>query len=349
MINRELMQLMEDMLIQDELYRPSNFWENAAVKLAEEFNNSGIDKFRSLKGPLSFFVPTYGSPGNAIPLELRSQIEKLADSDKVVTKTKLTIDHYLSGELNALGDYRVLLASDNQEMLPYLHTFSESQYGEPIEHFEFNQRKFSRSSLNYLLGLVFLKKHLIGPVPKVVMEIGGGFGSLGEILYHSGINGFKYIDIDIPPTLFAAQSYLSQLVGTGEILTYDNSKKMDRLEISSFPSMTTLPAWEIERVKGEIDLFVNFISFQEMEPDIVTNYLSHVKRLGAKWLLLRNMREGKQKKQPNKPGVETPILSGDYVNILEGFNYGLVARNVEPFGYKTLDNFNSELLLFKAL
>ena len=82
-----------------------------------------------------------------------------------------------------------------------------------------------------------------------------------------------------------------------------------------------------------------------MEPEIVSNYLRNVSRLEAKWILLRNMREGKQIQKEGHVGVKTPIRSDDYVSMLD--NYNLVARNVHPFGYETVDGFHSELQLFK--
>jgi hypothetical protein len=107
-----------------------------------------------------------------------------------------------------------------------------------------------------------------------------------------------------------------------------------------------LCAWQLEKLRGQVDLFVNFISFQEMEPHIVRNYLSHVARLGTRWVLLRNMREGKQKRSAgHHVGVDTPILGDDYLAMLPG--YELVARNVLPFGYRTVDGFHSELLLLR--
>jgi hypothetical protein len=107
-----------------------------------------------------------------------------------------------------------------------------------------------------------------------------------------------------------------------------------------------LCAWQIEKLRGSVDLFVNFISFQEMEPRIVGNYLSQVARLGARWVLLRNMREGKQKRvQMHLPGVETPILGEDYLDMLP--SYELVERNVHPFGFRTVDGYHSELLLLR--
>jgi hypothetical protein len=105
------------------------------------------------------------------------------------------------------------------------------------------------------------------------------------------------------------------------------------------------PSWEIERLRGKIDLFVNFISFQEMEPDIVKNYLNIVSSLEPDVILLRNMKEGKQKATKATVGVISPIMSKDYGKFLP--HYELVSSNIIPFGYTTMDDFNSELLLFK--
>ena len=54
--------------------------------------------------------------------------------------------------------------------------------------------------------------------------------------------------------------------------------------------ITCLSSWQIEKLLGKIDIFVNFISFQEMEPKVVRNYINHVIRLSPKFILLRNLR-----------------------------------------------------------
>jgi hypothetical protein len=126
-----------------------------------------------------------------------------------------------------------------------------------------------------------------------------------------------------------------------------DSQSVAELLIEELPPASVLCAWQIEIVRGRVDLFVNFISFQEMEPPIVQNYLAHVSRLNARWVLLRNLREGKQKRgHPDHwVGVETPILGDDYLDMLP--EYELVERNVHPFGYRTVDGFHSELLLLR--
>nr|VFJ67812.1 MAG: hypothetical protein BECKDK2373B_GA0170837_11991 [Candidatus Kentron sp. DK] len=76
------------------------------------------------------------------------------------------------------------------------------------------------------------------------------------------------------------------------------------------------------------------------------NYLAHVTRLGAEWILLRNIREGKQvRKENDDVGVDIPILSEDYLAMLS--EYELVERNVLPFGYQTVDGYHSEILLMR--
>jgi putative sugar O-methyltransferase len=296
---------------------------------------------------LCFFAPTYGSPGNGFTVQQSADLSAgFRGEYPHAAKQQMALEKFLNGEMNAVSDYRVLLAADNPERLPYLHRFTESVVGEPVEHFEFDGRTFSRSSLNYLLGLALLKKHLQDDVPKTVLEVGGGFGSLGEVLAHSGIEGVRYIDIDIPPTSFVAQYYLTEVLGRDNVTGYVETRDLPAIEIDKLPKASVLGAWQIEKLQGRIDLFVNFISFQEMEPHIVENYLKQVVRLGARWILLRNMREGKQiKRGEDSVGVETPIRSEDYLAMLPG--YELLQRNVFPYGYKTVDGYHSELLLLR--
>ncbi len=342
----ELTRAREDMLAQNELYRPTAFWDKASSQIVTELCTYGIECFRSLPTALGFFVPTYGTPGGGFTEEqAKGLLGKLQNESPEEIKPQLALNQFLRGHPWALADYRVLQAADDPSRLPYLHTFSESKVGQPVEQFKFDGRYFSRSSLNYLLGLAMLKKHLGGEVPRTVLEIGGGFGTLGEVLSYASITDLHYIDIDIPPTSFVAQYYLGEIFGKDSVATYVQTTDKETIEIDMLPTASVLCSWQIEKLQGQVDLFVNFISFQEMEPHIVKNYLSHVTRLGIRWVLLRNMKEGKNIRKNDGVGVVTPILGDDYLSMLP--EYELVERNVIPFGYQTVDGFNSELLLLK--
>ncbi len=342
----ELSAAQHDLQAQDALFRPTSFWEQASLRIADELRAEGMENFRRLPTPLSYFVPTYGPPTLGLS---REQVERLStvlgDEYPTGKKAQLALHAYLSGHLNALSDYRVLLAADDASRLPHLHHFSESVAGNPVEQFEFDGRRFSRSTLNYLLGLSLLKKHIGTDSIRTVLEIGGGFGTLGEILAQSDIPDARYIDIDIPPTQFVAERYLAEVLGESQVASYSSTAAHESIAIDTLPMASVLCSWQIERLQGQVDLFVNFISFQEMEPPVVDNYLKHIKRLGARWILLRNMREGKQKKTAHNGGVEVPIKRDDYLSMLS--DYELIEANVHPFGYQTVDGFHSELLLLK--
>jgi putative sugar O-methyltransferase len=294
---QQLAHARADMRKQSEFYQPTVFWDEASSRIADELIAHGFERFRALPSALSFFVPTYGTPGSSYT---REQVEGLrhwfSETHPQASKPAIGLERFITGESSAHADYRVLLAADDVSLLPRLHTFTESAVGGPVEHFEFDGRKFSRSSLNYLLGLALLKKHIGNNSLRTVMEIGAGFGVLGEILASSAIEGSRYIDIDIPPTSCVAEYYLSEVLGAENVATYSQTCDRAEIEIASLPQASVLCSWQIEQLRGEVDLFVNFISFQEMEPHIVANYLSHVTRLKASWILLRNLREGKQKR-----------------------------------------------------
>jgi putative sugar O-methyltransferase len=344
----ELTLAQEDMRAQSELYRPSIFWDEASSRIGAELRSCGIERLRSLPSANDFFAPTYGVPGSSLTREQSDGLLAwLRQRYPDARKSHLALAQFLTGTLWALSDYRVLLAADDPRRLPHLHTFSESAFGAPVEQFEFEGRRFSRSSLNYLLGLALLKRHLDGDVPRTVLEIGGGFGTLGEVLSRGGIDGLRYIDIDIPPMNFLAQQYLASVLGKANVATYAQTRDRASIDIRSLPMISTLCSWQIERLHGKLDLFVNFISFQEMEPNIVRNYLAHVARLGPRWILLRNIREGMiVRGEQGGLGVRTPIVSDDYPAMLPG--YELTGRNVLPFGFRTVDDFHSELLLLQC-
>jgi putative sugar O-methyltransferase len=334
------------MKAQKPIYQPTAFWAAASERIAQELTGEGLAQFRRIPTITSYFVPKYSGPASGLSHAQADLLTKtLHESHPQSSKAHQAWQHYVSGQQAALADYRVLLSGDRTHQLPHLQHFSESEVGQPIEQFVWNGQRYSRSSLNYLLGLCFLKAHLGADIPRTVLEIGGGFGTLGEIWAQSNIPGWKYIDIDIPPTQFVADQYLKAVLGRDQVTGFDDVPEAQDISIGQLRPASVLCSWQIEQLQGEVDLFVNFISFQEMEPDVVANYLHHVDRLQSRWVLLRNMREGKQIQKDGHVGVKTPIRSDDYVHMLP--NYQLVARNVHPFGYETVDGFHSELQLFK--
>jgi len=336
--------LINDLSKQKKIYRPTVFWADLVTKFFQIFKNGKLEKFRKNELALNFFVPTY----NYYREKNINKIISLINKGKFDKRIKFFFKSHISGEKDALSDYRVFKASDDAKKLPYYHNFSEKKIGNPIEFFKFDGKNYTRSSLNYLLGLSFLKKITKNFVPKTVLEIGGGFGILGSILHSSGIKKIKYINIDLPPMSLFTEYYLSSCHGSSNVSGYQNTKKMQKIYINKLKKFSALNSWQIEKLFGKVDLFVNFVSFQEMEPEVLANYAKIISKLRPKFILLRNLKEGKQlKKDIKSVGVKKQIKFKNYLNIWKKFNYNLVAKNVIPFGYKTWDNYNSEILIFK--
>lgn len=341
--------IINDMCDVDSCYKPSHFWQTGSSLIQQDLDNMGIESFRSFPSALGYFVPSYRFAGWINQKEKYDDFSGLSKSFlQGDVKALLTVESFLSGQVAAEADYRVYAAS-NTNVAPHTITFSESEFGQPAEQFEFEGKRYSRSSLNYLLGLNFLKLQLGEVEVKTVLEIGGGFGSLGEILLSDPRNGSFYINVDIPPTCIFSSYYLKQTFGEEKVGDYADLKSVSDHSIDAlrqqFRAIVICP-WTLPELTGQVDLFVNFISFQEMEPDIVENYLNEVDRLKSKYVLLRNLREGKQvATNPGDVGVKTPIFGSDYDKYLP--NYEITATNVLPFGYKTIDGFHSELRLYR--
>ena len=339
--------MLADMAQQSPQFQPTPFWRDAAARIGAELAEGGYENFRRLAGPRDFFVPSYGSPGNGLSREdVRSLEATLLQGCEPGSKKHATLMAMLDGRAWALADLRVFLAGDRPEIAPDLGRISESRIGNPPDAFEVDGRCYSRSMLNYLHGLVFLKQQLgAGTMQglRSVLEIGGGYGTLGEILHQSG-GDYRYVDVDIPPTSAVASYYLSRQHGL-DLIDYRATRALERIEVPAPGRQMVLCPWQLPLLHGPVDLLWNYISFQEMEPAVVRFYLDQAARLGARYVLLRNLREGKQKRKAGAlAGVDEPILGADYDGFLPG--YKLLATNVHPFGHRTVDGFHSELRLY---
>ena len=330
---------------QKEIYKATTFWETAIEPILRDISKHGVENFRQWNSALTYFVPTYGFPGNSLPQDTYLKIKELV-SEAATSKQKNTITNFVDGRNQALSDFRVAKAILQKNAPEIFLNYSESSVGNPIEQFTFEGRKYSRSSLNYLLGLAALSQYEDLTNINKVLEIGGGFGSLGEILFTSN-DDLKYCNLDIPPTCVAAEYFLDQVVQKKCVRNFDS--KASKVDFNQDDwSVSVLPNWNIENICGDIDLFVNYISFQEMEPNVVENYLDHVARLNPKWILIRHIREGKEKKTSTNPiGVNNPVMPEDYERYLTG--YQTVLQDCTLFGYETPDFFHSDVLILKRL
>lgn len=253
--NRLLETMLGDLSSAPAQYRPTNFWSSVLNQVTDVIKQYGIESFRD-ESAITCFVPHY------------------TDQEK---------QYFIS----AIEDYRIFLAADPNTR-PDLRHISESTEGNPTQHYVFDGKNYSRSMLNYLKGLAFLKKTVGTSSIRRVLEIGGGYGTLGEIFLKSDYDNSVYIDVDIPPAAYVATRYLQKVFGENSILDYSQTRHLDVIDLSQIEQNhrgAVLMPWQIPAVRGEVDLFVNFFSFQEMEPDVVENYARFVDSCKPAYLL----------------------------------------------------------------
>lgn len=334
--------MLADMERADELFRPTNFWQTGLTRILDDLDERGFDDFRSHESARVFYVPLYGRNWAVRPFR---KVDPVVSSTRRLPGSLRAAMEYFAGKNRARAEYRIFRAAIDDRP-PLLADLSESNVGAPAEQFELEGRRYSRSFLNYLRGLALLKKHADLSVLRHALEIGGGYGTLGEILQKAA-PGTTYVDVDIPPVAAVATYYLSQVFGEDRVLAYDESRELAEIDLDRLPGKKTIAVlcpWQLPRLKGGADLFVNMISFQEMEPHVVSNYVRLVSPLTRRWVLLRNSRHGKTvARGPGELGVVRPVTTDMLKD--EFADFGLLARDAATFGEVSVEaGFESEVL-----
>lgn len=311
-----------------ELYKPTNFWQTGLEQVVADLREHGFTEFRRHPSATFFYAPRYGPV--ARPAVAISRLAGLAGANGKLLKDRLDQVPV------ARGHHACVRALDLPDAAPRIADMSEATVGAPTEQLSFDGRRHSRSSLNYLRGLVMLKRAVPDLKIDTVLEIGGGYGTLGEILVPQN-PGLRYIDVDIPPVAAVATYYLQQVLGAGDVLDYGATRDLEKIEIDQITQRAAvLCSWQLPKLVGSVDLFANFISFQEMEPDVVANYARLVSGLGARYLLLRNSPVG-------KPNVREPMLREPYLQAFP--DYELVASDCGLYGQDS-EGTLSEVMVF---
>ncbi|MGQ0559089.1 MAG: putative sugar O-methyltransferase [Sphingosinicella sp.] len=333
--------MLADMENADDMFRPTNFWASGLKSIIDDLINRGFDNFREHPSAHVYYVPIYRSASWERRLSRFSVAVAAIDRMRPQSRLKRRLEALATGEAEAFMDYRLFKAGDVPGGLNLAQVSEQSVGGG--ERFNFEGTQLSRSMLRYLRGLAFLKKHTDSSAIRAILEIGGGYGTLGEILLKARPDSF-YVDVDIPPVAAVATYYLQQVFGQDAVLTYETSRDLVRIELDEIRrsySAAVLCPWQLPRISGSIDLFANFISFQEMEPDVVRNYSALVQQHTTEHILLHNSVVGMNVAPAGEMGVLKPTTTDDMVSYFDQFE--LQARDSIGLGQAFLhDPFRSE-------
>jgi putative sugar O-methyltransferase len=315
----------------DEIYRPTSFWEPARDQLLADMAERGLENFKSWPTAGVWFYPRYGRGFGYAAID--ATYEWVKEINPTVDKGWLS--GFLTGGREASRDFDAVRLFWDQQRWPFdLTGYGESRQGNPPQYYKITgaEHGWTQPYLNYLLCLTALSRH-VDAVPKAFLEIGGGFGVLGEILLSRDPEA-RYVNLDIPPLLTVSSYYLRTLFGD-RVTTYDGDlTKPGELKLDA---SAVLPNWRIRDVRGKFDVFVNAFSFQEMEPNVVEHYIDAVAEVGVEHVVSLNSRNGKPKvdERGDSPcgGVIEQVKSQMIVDLFNARGYQLQGRYNTPLTY----------------
>ena len=124
--------MLADMENADPLYKPTRFWQSACDAIIKELREQGVERFKSLRTPLQFFVPSQDFPGFYREPKIYDPIRSALDSSiQNSARFQLRLQNMMSGQDQAMADYRVFKASSTNSR-PFLDRVSESEVGAPL-------------------------------------------------------------------------------------------------------------------------------------------------------------------------------------------------------------------------
>ena len=156
--------------------------------------------------------------------------------------------------------------------------FSEVKIGNP-KFYNFGDFSTTYNELRIIKIFNELNKY-IDSNTDIICEIGGGYGSLASKIKKKYLKK-TLILIDLPETLIIQSYYLTTMFPNLKYCFYENFKKLSFNEIKNKKfDFIFIPPWEKNKLIGQnyIDLFINSVSFQEMDQNVILEYFDFIQK-----------------------------------------------------------------------
>ena len=328
----ELLELMlSDLKAAPPLYRPTNFWSRYQKRSYRWIRSRGIREFRSSKNPMWASFGAVADPllGHAelfwdrgdrgfwrrLSRGLLRRAPVVGGMFTLIQKLAQAYDSQLRMLLELSYHYCRLIDPDRR-----VTRIGDSGLGSPNIVMEIEGQRYTLHFLRYFLQYLYLARFVDFDRIDRVIEIGGGYGGMAEVVLklHPRI---IWVDVDIPPQSYIASQYLAACF-EGAVAGYDRTREKHEIRLQDYSAQRAmvLCPWQIPRLQGPFDLFVNSASFQEMEPEVVSNYAHHLDRLVERYGYVRALPQGTfVARRPGEPGVLQKTTRQHYVDYFHNF------------------------------
>lgn len=314
------------------LWTATPYWRGYSARILRELDRVGLADLRTNQTLLKGFA-TGGMPRPELPS---------ASWKRVVWRTLQT----LPGVKQIAGEYQRVLAAEYARhrevrrthahvvMDEIANTFPDLRVpiglanGGADDAFIWRDHTIAPPFAMYLSRAAdFYTRVPAGDVTAII-EIGPGLGL--SSLAHMAINPALrvIVNVDIVPVLYLSTQFLKS-IDSLDVVDYRALRARERILVEPAPSGTRiyqLAPWLLPRVEGAFDFFFNAFSFQEMEPEVCSNYAQQLLPLIQRGVLLHEMAAGHKhgaggQRAPVTLDFLESLFSGKFPNVarVDGF------------------------------
>jgi putative sugar O-methyltransferase len=300
----ELLNLMNaDMDNANELYKPTNYWAYKASFLMPNLVKEGLKDFRRKSSSVfSSFGGVDIYPSYLLDIR-KSRIFNnrfLRDIDawkKILNFLNKIINIFVNlipGLKTYLirKPYRFAKSIEKGTNAKSIDLFDASLAGNPEYVFKVNDKTYTNNIIDYYIRYVYCSKFINFDDIKVIVELGSGSCKLTEVIkkLHPHIT---FLLFDISPQLYVGESYLKE-VFKDDVVSFRETREMSKIPELEQGKIYFFGSWQIPFLKDfKYDIFFNLTSFQEMEPNVVANYISFING-NSKYVYLHSKMDGKE-------------------------------------------------------
>jgi len=300
----------------DGIYHATLYWNTYEQEILETINKIDINELRSGKYPI---LATFGFNDVVytyhpyMPLWKKITFKFI---HKHLIKNRPILPYGLSlSSIREMAYHHCELKAELTGSVP-ISDIGISDFGNPADLFEVNDKKYTISFLDYYLRYCFANKHIDFNGEEIIVELGSGSGHQIEVLKKIYPKATIFC-FDLPLQIYLCETYLSNALGEENIVSTSETQNWQSLEKYKKGCVHFLGNWQFPLLKNfKFDVFWNAASFGEMEPEVVKHYLSYIKDQ-ADWVYLLQARHGKE--TAGITHVRKSIAFDDYREYLSGY------------------------------
>lgn len=302
-----LSSMMSFVLEGDPMYAPTNYWSYYSKYFMPELTKRGLKDFRRRRDSI---LRSFGATDLFPYAEIRNADSPMLKGRPPTDKGKL--GKVLTKIVEAIPGVRLSIDGlSPQEFVEYtiwratpyferkglnIHKSRSTLIGNPEGIRHVDGMKWTYQQAQYCLTFGIAMQNVDVPEQGVFCDLGAGMGRQVEIVA-AQYPEMTCLAFDIPPQLYVCNQFLKKrfpdrVVEFKDAINLDISGKTEvpeelRGKIIVLPP-NKMPEW----ANIKVDLFWNSACFQEMEPDIVRNYLNLVKQMRTEIIYINALPSG---------------------------------------------------------